>query len=95
MSAAINTLLVFARDESVFERPMEFDITRPDIGNLISFGVGPHFCLGAHFARREIRTMFDRLATELESIEIAAEPSSARAHFVSGTKHLPVEYRFR
>ena len=44
--------------------------------------------------RREIRTMLAKLATQLDSIELAGEPASARAHFVSGTKHLPVAYRF-
>lgn len=83
------------RDEEVFARPMEFDVTRPDVGNLLSFGLGPHFCLGAHFARREIRTMLGKLVAHLDSIELAGAPSSARAHFVSGTKHLPIEYRFR
>lgn len=83
------------RDEEVFERPMEFDISREDAGNLISFGLGPHFCLGAHFARREIRTMLGKLAGQIEAIELAGTPSNARAHFVSGTKHLPISYRFR
>ncbi|HEU5084917.1 MAG TPA: cytochrome P450 [Acidimicrobiales bacterium] len=83
------------RDETVFERPMEFDVTRPDVANLISFGLGPHFCLGAHFARRELRTMLGKLATQLDSIELAGTPESSRAHFVSGTKHLPIAYRFR
>ena len=83
------------RDDAVFERPMEFDVTRPDAGELISFGLGPHFCLGAHFARRELRTMLGKLAGQLESIELAGTPASSRAHFVSGTKHLPITYRFR
>ncbi len=83
------------RDEDVFERSMEFDITRPDADKLLSFGLGPHFCLGAHFARREIRTMIGKLATQLESIDVATDPTEAKAHFVGGTKHLPIEYRFR
>ncbi len=83
------------RDGAVFERPMEFDVERPDLGNLISFGLGPHFCLGAHFARREIRTMLGKLASRLETIELAGTPVNSRAHFVSGTKHLPISYRFR
>ena len=98
MPAGSRVLLCYPsanRDESVFDRPDSFDITRPDVGNLLSFGLGPHFCLGAHFARREIRTMLTRLASELEFIEPAGEPSNARAHFVSGTKHLPVCYGFR
>jgi len=83
------------RDEAVFDRSMEFDISRADADKLLSFGLGPHFCLGAHFARREVRTMIGRLAAELDSIEFAGSPESAEAHFVSGTKHLPINYRFR
>ena len=83
------------RDEDVFVDADRFDIARADVDKLLSFGVGPHFCLGAHFARREIRTMLQRLATQLDHIELAGTPQQAQAHFVSGTKHLPIAYRFR
>ena len=36
---------------------MTFDVRRPDADRLVGFGVGAHFCLGAQFARRELRTM--------------------------------------
>ena len=97
MPAGSRVLLCYPsanRDGEVFERPMEFDVARSDVSNLLSFGLGPHFCLGAHFARREIRTMLARLVTQLDTIELAGTPTSARAHFVSGTKHLPIRYRF-
>jgi cytochrome P450 len=83
------------RDEDVFADPMTFDVRRPDADELISFGVGPHFCLGAQFARRELRTMLQRLSRELAHIELAGEVSHAESHFVSGVKHLPVSYSFR
>ena len=83
------------RDEDVFDRSMTFDITRPDADKLISFGVGAHFCLGAQFARRELRTMMGKLAAQLDHIELAGETEYAEAHFVSGVKHLPVSYSFR
>jgi cytochrome P450 len=83
------------RDEDVFADSMTFDIRRADADKLLSFGVGAHFCLGAQFARREIRTMLGRLSRELEHIELAGEPSWAQSHFVSGVKHLPVRYRFK
>ena len=83
------------RDESVFEEPDRFDVRRPDANRLLSFGYGTHFCLGAHVARREIRTMLTRLSTTLESIEAAGPASWMEAHFVSGVKHLPVRYRFK
>lgn len=83
------------RDEDVFVDPMTFDVRRPDADKLLSFGVGAHFCLGAQFARRELRTMLGRLSRELAHIEPAGEATYAESHFVSGVKHLPVAYSFR
>ena len=83
------------RDEDVFRDPMVFDVRRPDADKLLSFGVGAHFCLGAQFARRELRTMLDRLSRELVHLELAGEPEWAESHFVSGVKHLPLEYAMR
>lgn len=83
------------RDEEVFVDADRFDITRPDADKLISFGVGAHFCLGAHFARREVRTMLSKLLPQLERIELAGPARWAESTFVSGVKHLPVTYRFR
>jgi cytochrome P450 len=83
------------RDEDVFVDPMTFDVSRPDADKVLSFGVGAHFCLGAQFARREIRTMLGKLSQQLAHIEPAGEPEWAQSHFVSGVKHLPVAYAFR
>ncbi len=83
------------RDEDVFVDSGRFDIRRPDADRLLSFGVGAHFCLGAQFARREIRTFLAALVPDLAEIEIAGETEWAESHFVSGVKHLPISYRFR
>jgi cytochrome P450 len=83
------------RDKDVFERSMEFDVRRSDVGNLLTFGLGAHYCLGAQFARREIRTMLARLRERVTTIELAGEPQWAASHFVSGVKHLPVRYTMR
>jgi cytochrome P450 len=83
------------RDEAVFADPMTFDVRRTDADKLLSFGVGAHFCLGAQFARRELRTMLDRLSRELTHVELAGEPEWALSHFVSGVKHLPIAYQLR
>lgn len=83
------------RDEAVFERPMDFDIGRPDVADLISFGVGAHYCLGSQFARREVRTFLPKMLERVEGIELAGEPSWVEANFVGGVKHLPITYRVR
>jgi cytochrome P450 len=83
------------RDEDVFTDPMHFDVTRPDADKLLSFGVGTHFCLGAQFARREIRTLLAKLVDQLTEIEATGPAQWSESHFVSGVKHLPIRYRFR
>lgn len=83
------------RDALVFDDPDRFDVARPDADKLLSFGVGAHFCLGAQFARRELRTMLRRLSAQLDHVELAGEPAWSEGHFVSGVKHLPLSYRFR
>ena len=83
------------RDEDVFAEPMRFDVTRPDADKLLSFGVGTHFCLGAQFARREIRTFLSRLVDQVAEIEVTGPAQWSESHFVSGVKHLPIRYRFR
>jgi cytochrome P450 len=83
------------RDEDVFVDPGRFDIRRPDADKQISFGVGVHFCLGAHFARRELRTLIGKLAQQLDHLEPAGDPQWSESPFVSGVKHLPTRYSFR
>jgi cytochrome P450 len=83
------------RDEAVFADPMQFDIRRPDGDRQMSFGFGEHFCLGAQFARRELRVMLSKLAARLETIEPAGPAAWSESCFVSGVKRLPVRYRFR
>ena len=83
------------RDERVFERAGEFDITRIDADKLISFGVGAHYCLGSQFARREIRTMLPKVLEAVDRIELADDPQYAEANFVGGVKHLPITYTVR
>jgi len=80
------------RDESVFPDPDRFDITRspnPHVG----FGSpGPHFCLGAHLARREISAVLRELLTRVPDIRAAGEPDYLLSSFINGIKHLPCEF---
>ena len=83
------------RDEAVFADADRFDVTRADADKLITFGVGTHFCLGAQFARRELRSFLRRLLDQVGDIELDGTPEWSESHFVSGVKHLPISYRFR
>ncbi len=79
------------RDEAVFADPERFDVTRspnPHVG----FGAaGPHFCLGAHLARREITVMLRELLTRVPDIT-AGEPDRLLSSFVNGIKRLPCQF---
>jgi len=79
-------------DPNHFERPLEFDVTRPNANKQIAFGFGIHFCLGAQLARMELRSLFSHLVPRLASLEPAAEATTGRATFVSGYKTLPIRY---
>ena len=80
------------RDETVFEDPNRFDITRPDADKLLSFGLGMHYCLGAQVARREVRTLLGKFLDATASVELAGPVEYTPTHFVSGVKHLPIRY---
>jgi len=63
------------RDPRAFERPDEFDITREHNSQVAFGGGGAHFCLGAHLARNEIRTMLGEIARRFPDVEIVGPPS--------------------
>jgi len=80
------------RDEEVFEDPQRFDVLRHPNPHLGFGAPGPHFCLGAHLARREITVMFKELFRHLPDIRATAEPDRLRSNFINGIKHLPCAY---
>jgi methyl-branched lipid omega-hydroxylase len=79
------------RDEKVFDRPDVFDITRDPNPHIGFGGPGPHFCLGAHLARREITVMFRELLRRAPAIHATGEPDRLLSNFINGIKHLPYE----
>jgi methyl-branched lipid omega-hydroxylase len=77
------------RDPAVFPDPHVFDLGR-DPDPHVGFGAhGPHFCLGAHLARRVIAMTFQALFERLPDLEVAGEPDRLRSSFVNGLKRLP------
>ena len=82
------------RDEDAFEDPDRFRVDRnpnPHVG----FGIGEHFCLGAHLARLELRVIFEELSARLESVELAGPVERMRSSFLGGVKRMPLRYRLR
>ncbi|RJL32811.1 cytochrome P450 [Bailinhaonella thermotolerans] len=80
------------RDEEVFADPSVFDVGRspnPHIG----FGAGgPHFCLGTHLARLELRVLFGALLDRMPSIRPAGPARRLRSNFINGLKEMPVAF---
>lgn len=83
------------RDERVFTAPDVFDIHRPsdELGRIMSFGVGRHFCLGANLARLEARVVLAELVRRTSGFEVHPE-RSVRVHSTSvrGFATLPVTF---
>jgi cytochrome P450 len=83
------------RDPLVFEDPDRFDVRRDPNPHVGFGGPGPHFCLGAHLARRELSVAFRQLLTRLPDIELAGDPvllDAMGVPLVGGIKHLPVRF---
>ena len=80
------------RDESKFDDPDRFDVRRTP-NEHVGFGAGgPHFCLGAHLARREIAVMFDELFRRLPDIEVTGPPDMLHSAFIHGIKRMPCAF---
>lgn len=78
-------------DETVFHAPREFNLHRTPNKHL-SFGHGPHFCLGAYLGRAELRALLKALRGCVTSIELTAEPSRIYSNFLFGYSALPVAF---
>jgi cholest-4-en-3-one 26-monooxygenase len=79
------------RDEAVFEDPDRFDVGRQPNPHL-SFGIGEHFCLGAHLARLELQEVFRAVLSRLPDMELVSPPRRLRSNFVNGCKSMPVRF---
>ena len=78
------------RDEEIYENPHQFNIARTLAPAQVGFGAGgPHFCLGANLARREIAVMFDEIRRRLPNLAITGEPAYLQSNFINGIKRMP------
>ena len=80
------------RDESVFPDAARFDITRRPNPQVGFGGPGPHFCLGAHLARREITVAFRELLARLPDITAGEPEPLLGSSFINGVKRLPCTF---
>jgi len=80
------------RDDAVFADPDRFDVRRDPNPHVGFGGPGPHFCLGAHLARRELGLIFREMFRQLPDLELAGPPDQLHSSFINGIKHLPVRF---
>ncbi len=82
------------RDEEIFEEPFRFDVTRESNPHL-TFGFGPHLCLGAQLARLELRVIFTEMLTRLPHMRLTDPDFVAvysHSSFVRGIQSLPITF---
>lgn len=83
------------RDPRAFDDPEGFDVRRDPNPHVGFGGPGPHFCLGAHLARRELNVMFQELLRRLPDLEVVGDAvplDAAGIPLVGGIKRLPVRF---
>lgn len=78
-------------DERNFSDPFRFDITRTP-NDHVAFGFGPHTCLGAMFARLQMRIFLSEFLQMLPQVELAAPPVHLVSNFINGLTHLPIRW---
>jgi cytochrome P450 len=82
------------RDSATFTDPFAFDVQRSLQPQQAGFGAGgPHFCLGANLARREISVMFDEIRTRLPQMRTVGEPAYLQSAFINGIKRQQCAWR--
>lgn len=78
------------RDERVFAEPDRLDLSRTPNPH-VSFGDGPHVCLGAHFARLQLRVLYGEALRALPVLRTAGPARRLTSNFINGLKSLPVQ----
>ncbi|MER6254435.1 cytochrome P450 [Streptomyces sp. NPDC001584] len=76
-------------DERAFTDPGRLDLARTPNPH-VSFGDGPHVCLGAHFARLQLRTLYEEWCAAMPAPELAGPPRRLVSNFINGITRLPV-----
>ncbi len=83
------------RDPARFTDPDRFDPQRPDAAKHLSFGHGPHHCIGDQLARIELRTVLTTMLRRFPDLRLAADPDEIPTHqhrVVHGPARLPVDF---
>lgn len=95
LSAGERLVMFYAsanRDEAIFEAPNEFRVDRNPNPHL-AFGIGEHFCMGAHLARKSSAALFREFVSRVENVEQIGDDERTASNLVPGLKHLPIRYK--
>lgn len=80
------------RDDEVFADPFVFDVTRDPNPHLAFGGGGPHFCMGNHLAKLELKLVFGEIIRRVPNPRLLAEPRRFKNSFFRGIESLPVDF---
>ena len=81
------------RDESVFNEPDALRIERPNARQHLSFGMGPHRCIGSRLAEMQLRVLWEEVLARGLEIEVLAPPTYAFSNLVRSPTRLPVRIK--
>lgn len=80
------------RDPAVFDRPHEFDITRKNATEHLSFGIGPHFCIGARLARLQLQALLTQIIDRIPDVHPAGEVEMLRSIWFNAMLKMPMAF---
>jgi cytochrome P450 len=80
------------RDPAVFENPDQFDITRSNAKRHLSFGTGPHVCIGARLAHLQLKLLLERIITRIPDIQPTVKPRYLRSIWFNAIIEMPVSF---
>jgi cholest-4-en-3-one 26-monooxygenase len=82
-------------DEDVFADPFTFNVLRDPNPHLGFGGNGPHYCIGANLARKELTIMFNNIADHLPDVEMTGPLTRMRHGWINGISAMPVRFNAR
>ena len=81
------------RDEAAWERPDVFDVTRKVAPGHVTFGHGPHICLGQSLARLELKVVFEELLARFPRYALAGHVTGTPSTLVDAISAMPVVFQ--
>lgn len=94
LSAGARVLMLYGsanRDPRKWDEPERYWIERPGLAGHLGFGHGRHFCLGAHLARLEMRSLLKAIVRRVDRIEVG-EPRYSLNNVLRGFSSLPTRF---